>query len=187
MECRVRVKGSGFGPTKNYIAKAFGAQRLESVMMRLPEKTREEFRNPLASCWYPVEYVGDLLTAIKAEFAGEKDIIYRISLESGKGSFSLAYRLFIKLGTPSFIIGKASNVWSTACDSGKLEVVESREKEIVVRLTGFGYKNPDYCGERLRGWFQAPLELSGCRNVTGEHITCTSRGGACCECRYRWS
>ncbi len=187
MACGVKVKGSGFGPTKAAIVKAYGRSRLEGVMGRLPAKLQDEMRSPLASCWYPVEYVGELMEAIKAEFAGDPDVLYRISLESSKNTFNLAYRIFIKLGTPSFIIGKASNVWSTACNSGRLEVVETGDKYIMVRLSDFGYRNVDYCGERLRGWFQGPLELSGCRNVVGIHTTCVMRGAAHCEWRYQWS
>ena len=35
--------------------------------------------------------------------------------------------------------------------------------------SAFAYRNPDYCGQRLLGWFCAPLELSGCEIAAGVH------------------
>jgi hypothetical protein len=53
-------------------------------------------------------------------------------------------------------------------------------------LTDFPYRNPDYCGQRLRGWFQATLELSWCEITRSSHTACTSTGSPYCEWRFEW-
>jgi hypothetical protein len=184
----VKIKGSGFAPTLEHIQTVYGEARLEQVLARLPGDGRQTLLNALASGWYPVELVGEFMAAIHAELSSEDpQIIRHISRESAKATFGRIYRLFIKMGTPGFIIRRVASVWRTIVSTGTLAVVDQGDHHLVVRLTEFPYRNPDYCGERLTGWFCAPLELSGCEIIEAEHTACTSRGDPHCEWRFRWA
>ncbi len=187
MESGVTVKGSGIAPTMKYVREQYGDDVAERVFAALPPDVRQALRSPLASRWYPVEHVGELLEALRAHIDGnDPEILFAISRESAKNAFSMIYRVFFKLGSPAFIIGRVSSVWHTLCSKGELNVVEKDDKRIVVRLTDFPYDNPDYCGVRLRGWFHAALEVSGCDITRSEHTTCACKGAPHCEWVFEW-
>jgi hypothetical protein len=181
------IKGSGISNTLTFIKSKYGQVALDEVLAAMPDASRQSISTALATGWYPVEYIGDLISAMKGTIGkGSSDFIYTASTEAAKATFNLIYKVFFKLGSPGYIIGKVASVWRTLVNKGDLAVVEKSDKHIVVRLTDFPYKNSDYCGERLRGWFRAPLELSGCQITEAIHTACTSKGSPYCEWRFRW-
>jgi hypothetical protein len=183
----INVKGSGFAYTLEYIQSAYGEAAAAQVLARLSEPSRQTITFALASGWYPVELVGELMAAIRAELErNDPKIIVTVSRESAKATFNRVYKLFFKLGSPAFIVRRVASVWSTIVSAGSLAVVEHGDRHLVVRLTDFAYQNPDYCGQRLLGWFCAPLELSGCELVEAEHTACTAHGAPHCEWRFAW-
>ena len=185
--CGVTVKGSGLGNTQKYIREKYGQAVLDKVYAAMAEPARTEVAKSLATAWYPVEHIADFIRAIKSVIGpNDQDINFKISNESAKYTFSLIYKVFFKLGSPQFIMGKVSSVWSTLCSGGKLEITDKSDKHLVLRLSDFAYRDPEYCGQRLRGWFQAPLELSGCQIVENRHTACASKGASYCEWRIAW-
>lgn len=188
MSSGVLIKGSGITNTLTFIKSEYGNTALEEVLSAMPEPSRQAISTTLATRWYPVEHMGELLSAMKQTIGkGNPTFIYTVSTQAAKTTFNLVYKVFFKLGSPGYIIGKVASVWSTLVNKGELSVVEKGNKHLVVRLTDFPYKNGDYCQERLRGWFRAPLELSGCKIIEATHTACTSRGDAWCEWRFTWS
>jgi len=182
------IKGSGITNTINFVKSKYGTSALEEVLAAMPDPSRQAIASTLATGWYPVEQIGDLLTAMKTTIGkGKPDFLYSVSIDASKATFNLVYKVFFKLGSPSYIISKVTSVWSTLVNKGELKVVDKSDKHIIVRLTDFPYKNTDYCAERLRGWFRAPLELSGCTITEASHTACTSKGAPYCEWKYRWS
>lgn len=185
--CGAKVKGSSFSVPLQYVAKTYGADRLKKALERLPEQMRSDITRGLPSLWYPVEYVGELTSALRMEL-GPRDpnFVFQLTTNSAKQTFGAVYKLFIRLGSPEFIVGRIAAVYRTMCDTGELQVIDKQPRQITMRLTGFPYRNPDYCGHQLRGWFQGPLELSGCKIVENVHTICACRGSPHCEWRVRW-
>lgn len=186
MDSGVTVKGSGIAPTMKYIREHHGDDAAERIFAALPPDVRQALRSPLASRWYPVEYVGELMKAIQAHMGSDDDTLFAISRDSAKSAFSMIYKVFFKLGSPAFIIGRVSSVWGMLCSAGHLSVPEKDNKRLLIRLTGFPYRNPAYCGIRLRGWFHAALEVSGCDITRGEHTMCACNGAPHCEWVFEW-
>lgn len=50
----------------------------------------------------------------------------------------------------------------------------------VIESSGFGDPAPELC-ERLLGWMQRMIELSGGRGFRSVHDECVNRGGAVCR------
>jgi hypothetical protein len=183
----VKVKGSGFEYTKKYIVDRYGRETFDRILSQMPAEAARAVDHSIPSSWYPVQYAGDLANGIKRVLGGsQKHPIFEISKEGAKATFSLIYKMFFRLGSPGFILDRVTSVWKNMSTAGELSVVERGDKFVVVRLKNFPYKNPDYCGERLRGWFHATLELSGCDMVKSVHTRCTSNGSDCCEWRFEW-
>lgn len=188
MASGVQVKGSGIAPTMKFIRKKYGDEKADQVLARLSDEVRRTVTVPLAGTWYPVEHVGELCTAIRAVLSTDTpDCLFEIARESATDAFNLIYRVFFRLGSPAFIVKRVASVWGSLCDSGTLSVADHGSTHLVVRLDEFPYKNPDYCAERLRGWFQAALEVSGCDITTSRHTKCVAHGHECCEWRFEWN
>ena len=187
METQVKVKGSGIGYTKEYIVKKYGKETMDRIMSFLPEDAAATVQNAIPSAWYPIEHMGHLTDGIKRVVgAKERYAVFEISRESAKTTFSTLYKIFFKLGNPSFIMDRVASVWRNMASEGDLSVVERGDKFVVVRLSNFPYRHPDYCGHRLRGWFHAVLELSGCEITKSKHTKCTSNNDSHCEWRFEW-
>jgi hypothetical protein len=187
MQSGVKIKGSALGNTFKYLKEKHGIEVHDKVVQGIPEQVRKDIVAALPSSWYPVEYVGDLCASIRAVLGpSDPEINFKISRESAKATFNLVYKVFFKLGSPQYIIGKVAAVWSTLADKGSLTIHEKGDKYLVLRLLDFPYRNPEYCAQRLRGWFHAPLELSGCMITESRHTVCTSQGGPYCEWKIAW-
>ena len=183
----ITVRGSGFVHTLDYLDRTHGAQVTRAILERMPPEARRNARRALATGMYPVEHVSELLAAIRAELAPQDpEINFKVSLAVAKNAFSTLYKVFFKLGRPHFIIKRAAKVWDRMASQGALEVTHQDRGLVGLRLTDFNYADPEFCAQRLRAWYQAPLELSGCRITLSEHPACRSRGDRLCEWQYRW-
>ncbi len=187
MTSGISVKSSGLVNTCKYINKTYGDDVMEDIFSRMPEESSKALRNVMATTMTPIEYTGELVNAIKEVLGKEgADINFKIANESAKGAFSMIYKIYFKLGDPQVIIKKAANAWSSLISKGRLEIIEQGNKHLKARLIDFSYDNTEYCGQRLRGWMQAPLELSGCRITENIHTACRSKGDPYCEWKIAW-
>jgi hypothetical protein len=187
MNSEVLIKGSGISTTLDYIKSRFGQNALDQVLAAMPDSSRQSVTSAVVTGWYPIEHIGDLIDAIKMTVGkGDPYFIYIATTEAAKTTFNFIYKVLFKFGSPAYCIGKVASIWSTMLNRGTLTVVEQSDNHVILRLYNFPYKNRDYCGERLRGWFRAPLELSGCRLTKSIHSACTSRGDDYCEWQYCW-
>ncbi|MDF1561490.1 MAG: hypothetical protein P1V51_00520 [Deltaproteobacteria bacterium] len=183
----IQVKGSGFVHTLDYLKAKHGPAAVEAIFAAMSPEAAQTARTALFMTLCPVEHVGEFLDAIKWVLGpDDPEINYKISLASAKQSFSRVYAIFFRLGKPGYIISKAAAVYEKMITQGRLVIVESQKDSVTLRLEGFAYKHPEWCNHRLRGWYQAPLELSGCTIKEAVHHTCVLRGDSNCQWRYRW-
>jgi len=187
MDTGIQVKGSGFVHTVDYLEKQYGAEVLADILGQMPAGGAKVARRALVMGMYPVEHVGELLDAIKTVLGrDDPEINFKINLAAARASFSTIYKVFFRLGSPGYIIGKAASLFGRFTSKGQLTVVKNEKNLVLLRLTEFGYQHPEFCKHRLRGWYQAPLELSGCRITESSHPRCVLQGDPHCEWRYRW-
>lgn len=187
MASGIQVKGSGFVHTLDYLEAEYGVEVVQDIYGAMTPEGARTVKRALVMTMYPVEFVGEFLDAIKAVLGRQDpEINFKINLAAARASFSTLYKLFFRLGRPAYIIGKAASVFGRFASEGSLDVVQSDKGLVSLRLTNFSYQHPEFCQHRLRGWYQAPLELSGCHIIASEHPRCVVRGDPYCEWRYRW-
>jgi hypothetical protein len=95
------------------------------------------------------------------------------------------YRIFFKLGSPEFIIGRAARVFSSYYDTGELRVVEGRAGRAVVELSKLEGSAPEFC-DRIYGWMERTLELAGAKGLRSAHSRCVHRGDEVCRFEGSW-
>ncbi|MEO8705674.1 MAG: hypothetical protein ABI867_36925, partial [Kofleriaceae bacterium] len=104
---------------------------------------------------------------------------------SADANLTTIYRLFFKVGTAHWILGRAVRLWSAHYDSGTLEVLTRGPKTAVLRLRGFATPHPAHCLS-VMGWAQRSIELSGGGNVTVSEPLCRTRGDDICQLEAKW-
>ena len=183
----MEVKGTAVESIPVFVKKKF-AHRFEEWLNTLPESSRKIMREKiLPSAWYPLQEALIIPTQKICE------LFYR-SVEEGAweaGRFSADYALhgiykwFVKLGSPGFIIGRASTIFSTYYRPSKMVLVENSPKRGVVHIVQFA--EPNRLVElRIGGWIERALEISGCKELKVEITKSLTRGDPITEFIMEW-
>ena len=182
-----RVKGTAVVASMRYVSERFGAGALTDVLGALPEEERSVLEGSvLAASWYPMPtFLHFMQEAEKKLGAQEPDLIRRMGRASAEYGVTTVYKIFFKVGSPEFIIGRAARVFGTYYDTGKLTVVETRAGRAILDLEGFEGA-PQFCA-RIRGWMERTVELAGGKDLRSQHTRCVHRGDVLCRFEGTWS
>lgn len=184
---KTQVKGTAVLGTIRFIKETFKEEGFAKVKARLSTEDRQRLDDVvLSSAWYPVSFLLAVMRAAKQEFgAGMPDIITRIGRASADYAHTTVYKLVFKIGSPQWIISKASPIFSSFYDHGQMVITESGKGFANVELREFGEPAPEFC-ERIAGWCVRTFELSGAKNVQLNHVSCVCSGGKVCRFEGTW-
>lgn len=181
-----QVKGTAVDASLRYVRERFGEASLATVLAALPDADRKALGAVLASSWYPMGTFLRFMQEAQRQLGGrEADVVRRMGRASCEYGVTGVYRIFFKLGSPEFIIGRAARVFASYYDSGELRVVEGRAGRAVVELANLGGSAPEFC-DRIYGWMERTLELAGAKNLRSTHSACVHRGDAVCRFEGTW-
>lgn len=184
----MEVKGSALASMPKFIRKEFGKDGLQQWLSKLSPEVRTVFDTTLKeSAWYPLQEMLIAPTAVFCQLFYNWD--YKGAWELGRFSADYGlkgvYRLFIKFGSPEFLINKASTILPSYYTPSSMEVVESREGLAVVRITEF----PDIdkvIEYRIGGWMESALEICGCWNIQVDMTKAMTRNAPFTEYNITW-
>ena len=184
---KTQVKGTAVLGTLRFVRETFGEEGLAKVKAHLSPEDLERMDNVvLSSAWYPVSFLLAVMRAAKQEFgAGMPDIVTQMGRSSADYAHTSVYKLVFKVGSPQWIISKASVIFSSFYDQGKMVVCESGAGFANVEVREFGEPAPEFC-ERIAGWIVRTFELSGAKNVQLRHVTCVCKGAKVCRFEGTW-
>lgn len=182
-----QVKGTAVLGTIRFVKETFGEEGFAKVKARLsPEDQQRMDDVVLASAWYPVSFLLALMRGAKQEFgAGMPDIITQMGRSSADYAHTTVYKLVFKVGSPQWIISKASVIFSSFYDQGQMVACESGKGFANVEVRDFGEPAPEFC-ERIAGWCVRTFELSGAKRVQLNHVQCVCRGDKVCRFEGTW-
>ena len=101
-------------------------------------------------------------------------------------ALTTVYRIFYRLGSPSFIIQRAPLVWKNYYSEGTFVVPKVTAVSAVARVTDLCMPHQGVC-TRISGWIQRTMEHSGGREVRVVHPQCTLAGGPHEEWDVNWT
>ena len=116
---------------------------------------------------------------------GDLGLVRELGRYGADANLTTIYRLFFKVGTTHWILGRAVRLWSAHYDSGYLEVLTRGPKTTVLRMRGFATPHRVHCLSVI-GWAERSIELSGGVNVVGEEPLCRTRGDEMCQIEATW-
>lgn len=184
-----QVKGSAVLSTVRFIQETYGPDGLQRILADVaPAERRTIDTGVLASAWYPFSLLLHLMQAAGRHDAGRTPHLYReMGRASADYSLTTIYRIFFKIGSPQFTLARASRVFGSYYDSGRMEAIVNEKGHAVLELSDFADPAPEFC-ERLWGWMERTISLiAGMQLERASHVNCVHRGDPTCQFEGFWN
>lgn len=184
------IKGSNFKSILKYVAEKFGPDAPEQVIEQLPPADQKLFENSIYDgAWLSERVYADLSYSVDKVFGnGDHSLCFEIGRYNAHNCVPKLYSLFVRSGSPEFVLKSASNFWRQTHNSGSLVIHELTSNSTILYLKDFyhgNHHNPAFC-HGLRGYIAGALELSGAKNVRMEEEQCGALGASHCVFKGTW-
>lgn len=181
------VKGSALSSRVLWVQLNHGEAGLQRLLPQCSPDLRATIETGIAKAkWYPLDQFVELITTIDRLFGkGDLALVDELASHSADANLTTIYRLFYKVGSAHWILGRAVRLWGAHYDSGYLEVLTRGPKTAVLRMRGFEAPHPIHCRSVL-GWAKRSIELSGGTEVKATETKCRTKGDEFCQLEYAW-
>lgn len=185
----MKIKGAGLKSHKAFVKQVFGEEGLDRALRALSEADRAVIGSNviLASDWLDFEPYIRFFRAVATELnQGDESIWFRMGEAAAERDLGGIYRIFVKLGSPRYIIKQTAAVFKQYYSDGEAssEVLDSNK----VRLTIRGFETHHYPIETvIAGWGKKALELSGGKAPQVRVVRSLKSGGGVAEFEATWS
>ncbi len=174
----MEVKGTGVVVVPEYVRRKHGEGACARWLGSLPESSRVLLQGTIRlSDWFPVKeaYLVPTEAACRLFFRNENKGARELGRFSADFALGGVYRMFLRLPSIKFFIGRSANMLSTYFRPGDCQEVSMEDGRAVVHIT----KLPEshrLIENRIAGWLERALEIHGCREAAVD-ITQSLAGG----------
>ena len=182
----VTVKGTPVRSLQKFIHGDLTPAQLDALYSALSPEDAAQFRAPiLPTETIPVRLL-NRVTEEAAKVKGETLDVFarRAGREAAAEAVRGIYRFFALVLTPAALLSKASQMWSSIYNRGRLVVAEQTEKTARIELRDFPSEAAG-CA-RLFGWIEKMAEMTGAKDIAINKTKCVARGDGHCEWQLRW-
>jgi len=185
----MKIKGLTIKTTPVYVKKNFPA-RYQEWLNALPAESKTIMTNHIvANEWYPMKEALTIPLRVAANlfFPGDwKKGVWEMGRFDAEDALTGIYKLYVKLGTPSHLISRASRIMAAYYDDAEINIVPVDKNKIILHIVRFD--EPDEAIEfNMAGWIQRALEISGCRQVDIELTQSLAKGDKVSEFIISWN
>jgi len=182
------VKGSSLASRVLWVQLNHGDAGLRRLLPQCSPALRANIEDGIHKAkWYPFEQFIELIENVDRVFGkGDRGLVRELARHGADANLTTIYRLFYKVGTTHWILGRAVRLWSAHYDTGYLEVLTRGPRTAILRMRGFDTPHPVHCMSVL-GWAERSIELSGGKEVSGSETKCRLRGDEYCELESSWT
>lgn len=179
------IKGVGLRGLLKYI-KSHHQPGVGPIIEKLPGPEKEIFASPiLTSNWYPYSAFAELLKIMDAEMGtGDMMLCRKYGEDAGSLDLNSIFKVFLKVGSPQFIIKRSDWFWKQYYRPGGMEVPETTDTMVKIRIVNFPIVR-HHC-KVMEGWMEKSIEMSGAKNPRMREVQCMSEGSAYCEFIGEW-
>ena len=183
----LHIKGTAVLDTMEAIKARAGKEELDRILACLDDEAKGAFRGPISpSSWYSCDAFARFLEVDIRETAGgeERELIRRSEAVIEK-QLSGIYKMFVKLGSPEFVIRRIAAVHSTYFDGVQIIPEMRGAKGATIQYVGFS-RNHRIMGFAIIGFFKKALEISGAKKVDVHFTVPIEAGERFCELALSW-
>ena len=182
------VKGSALSSRVLWVRLEYGDAGIQRLLPQCTPALRAELAAGVQKArWYPLAQFVELITVIDRLFgAGDLRLCKELGAWAAQENLPKVFKLFYRLGTPTFVFERAAKLWTAHYDSGRLELASPAEKRAHLSLFDFAEPHRAHCLSVL-GWAAKSIELSGAKVVESDEVRCRTRGDDRCELAVAWA
>jgi hypothetical protein len=185
----VEVKGTVVRDSIKAVKARHGEQAYADIVGLLKGETRSLFEkgSVMSIGWYPLDaFVEFLEMDLKVTAQGNEQELIRRSEVIIEQELKGIYRVFVKLGSPRFVLNRISTVHQTYFRGVEIEVSLPASGNAILKYTGFERRHR-LIGLSIIGFYRKALEISGAKNVKAEFATKIEDDKGYCELLVTWS
>ena len=182
------VKGQAIRARRRYVLEKFGEPGLQALAKSLDPPSLDYLNSTvLPSSWYQLGPLYQLDRAIVGTLMkGDRSQMRQLGRDVAQYDLTTLYKLFFRIGSPSFILGRVAVAFSQYTRPGKMDSEAGSDHERTVEMSGVvvaGYM----CAEVYSGWMEAAVTMSGGKSPHAQHSACQHRGDRSCIWKVSWS
>ena len=183
----MEVKGSAVISTSMFVKNKF-SERFNEWIDALSPTAKNILTEPiLPNEWYPL-YEGLTEPTKKVcdiFYNGDKKGAWELGRYSADMGLKRFYRIFLRFGSPHFMIKRASTIFSLYYNPSKMVGIKEGQKSGIMKIVEF--PEPDELIEfRVCGWIERALELTNCKNPVVKIAKSLTRGDEYTEISVKW-
>jgi hypothetical protein len=181
------VKGSALASRLLWVRLGHGEAGLEWLEAQASPDLAASLVNGVAmSRWYPFALFIELNELIDRLFGkGDLRLVHELGRYGADANLKTVYRLFYKVGTVRWILGRAARLWGAHYDSGRMQIVDERPGMGTLEIVDFDTPHRIHCMS-VSGWAERSIEISGGKEAHVEELSCRASGDPQCLLRCTW-
>jgi len=184
----MEVKGTAIKTTRDFIKAKFSGS-YNAWFNSLPAESKALYESALdATGWYPLNdaYIVPIHKVVEMFFNNDAK---KGGEELGKYSAEIAlkgfYKVFLLVASPTFLIQRASKIFTTFYQPSKIDVEVVNSNSAVLKILEF--EGIDVALEfRIAGWILKALELANCREPDYEIKSSLAKGDKETDILFTW-
>lgn len=185
---RPQVKGRAVIDAVALVRERHGPAAVDALLGTLDAEAQEVLRGTLlANDWYPLDVMTSFMVAgVRAYSDGDESVIVERSERVVEQQLGGIYRIFVRLGSPEFIVKRAGAIHQTYFEGVQIAWTFAEERRAVVRYTGFEAQHR-IMEPAIVGFYRKALQLSGAKDVSARITTPLSAARGYLEVEIAWS
>ena len=183
----VTVKGSPVRSLQKFIEAELTSDQREAVLRALPPDFANRMRGPVLPTETIPVVVLNRMTEEAAKIKGEPVDAFarRMGREAAADAVKGIYRFFALVLTPTALLSKASQMWTSLYNRGDMRVEYLTDHGATIKLLDFP---SELAGcSRITGWIERMAQLTGVKDIRIQQTQCYAKGAPHCEWSITWS
>lgn len=173
----VQIKGTVLVDAIEAVKSRAGDDELKQIVKSLNGEARKLFEGQIfPSNWYSLDHFAAFLAATVDKTAGgNREILIARSEKVTERQLRGIYRIFVKLGSPEFVVKRIAAVHSTYFQGVDIFPEFDGVNKATLKYLGFE-KQHQIMEYGIRGFYRKALEISGAKNVNAQFTTSIAEG-----------
>ncbi|MCJ7772303.1 MAG: hypothetical protein MUP22_04115 [Desulfobacterales bacterium] len=184
----MEVKGSAVNSVPEFVRVKFG-ERFDEWLDSLSEESKKIMKEHIipAISWYPIKpsIIEPTRKICELFFGNDEKGAWEAGRFSADKGLIGVYKIFVKLGSPKFIVGRAATIFSSYYKPSSMEIADQSEKKVVLHIIEFP-ELERLVELRICGWIERALEISGAKTVKVELTKSLTRQDPVTEIVVEW-